>query len=122
MTKLKMGMHNPITAERFKIIKAALAGGMDDDAVMRRYEIKKTTLRYIKKSVTFYEYRLYTETLPAARKMPTVYGAKSGLAFEDYKPKRCGFEPIQMSARAEYWYFSVIAILLGALIIITSIL
>lgn len=82
--KLRMGMHNPITAEHFKIIKTALAGGMSDDAVMQRYEIKKTTLGYIKKSATFYEYRLYTEMLPAARKMPKVVEPNSGVAYEDY--------------------------------------
>lgn len=87
-TKLKMGRHNPVTAERFKLIKAALAGGMSDEGVMRRYEIKRTTLSYIKRSVTFYEYRLLTETLPAARKMPTVVEPNSGVAYEDYSMAR----------------------------------
>lgn len=82
--KLRMGMHNPITAERFKIIKAAIIGGMNDEAVMRRYGIKRTTLKYIQKSTTFYEYRLYTEVIPAARKMPKVVEPNSGVAYEDY--------------------------------------
>ncbi len=87
-TKLRMGMHNPITAERFKIIKAAILGGMSEEEVMRRYEIKRTTLKYIKRSMTFYEYRLWTETLPAARKMAPVIEPNSGVAFEDYvRPK-----------------------------------
>ena len=84
MTKLKMGIHNRITSERFHTIKGALAGGMSDGEVMARYEIKKTTLRYIKSSTTFYEYRLRTETLPAARKISPVVMPSSGLALEDY--------------------------------------
>lgn len=119
MTKLKMGMHNRITAERFHIIRGAVLGGMNDEEVMRRYEIRRTTLKYIKKSRTFYEYRIWTETLPAARKMPTVYGVKSGLAFEDYKPKRCEFKPLHKSAQAEEYCFSIIAILVLALVIIS---
>lgn len=95
MTKLKMGMHNPITAERFHIIKAALTEGISEDGVMAKYGIKRTTLKYIKTSINFYEYRLRTETLPAARKMPTVIAPSSGLAFEDFSykkkktPKKC---------------------------------
>lgn len=87
-TKLKMGMHNRITAERFHLIKAALADGMSEAAVMARYDIKRTTMRYIQKSVNYYEYRLYTETLPAARKMPKVIAPSSGLAFEDFSYRR----------------------------------
>lgn len=81
-------MHNPITAERFHTIKAALAEGMGEDEVMTKYEIKRTTLKYIKTSINFYEYRLRTETLPAARKMPTVIAPSSGLAFEDFSYKK----------------------------------
>lgn len=88
MTKLKMGMHNRITPERFELIRSAIAGGMSDQEIMRRYEIKRTTLQYIAKSKTFYEYRLYTETLPAARKMPKVIMPSSGLALEDYESKK----------------------------------
>lgn len=89
MTKLKMGMHNRITLERFELIRSAITEGMSDQEIMRRYGIKHTTLQYIAKSETFYEYRLYTETLPAARKMPTVIMPSSGLALEDYEPKKC---------------------------------
>lgn len=85
---IKMGRHNRITAERFHIIKAALAEGMSENAVMTKYEIKTTTLRYIQKSVNYYEYRLYTEMLPAARKMPKVVAPSSGLEFEDISYKK----------------------------------
>lgn len=88
MTKLKMGMHNAITKERFSLIKAALAEGMSEDAVMTKYEIKRTALKHIQKSTNFYEYRLYTEILPAARKLPTVIAPSSGLAFEDFSYRK----------------------------------
>lgn len=92
---IKMGRYNRITAERFHVIKAALAEGMSDSAVMAKYEIKKTTLRYIQKSASFYEYRLFTEMLPAARKMPKVIAPSSGLEFEDisYKKKKVAKNP-----------------------------
>lgn len=103
MTKLKMGRHNAITAERFHQIKGALAEGMSADAVMTKYEVKHTTLRYIEISKNFYEYRLRTETLPAARKMPTVIAPSSGLAFEDfsYRKKRPSKRQLEQQARRE---------------------
>lgn len=88
MTKLKMGIHNQIDAERFHLIRGAMADGMPDEQLMKKYEIKQTTLRYIRKSKTYYEYRLYTEALPAARKMGKVIAPSSGLAFEDYSPRK----------------------------------
>lgn len=81
---MKMGINNKITAERFHQIKGGLASGLSDDEVMRRFQIRKTTLRYIQLSKTFYEYRLRTEKCTRRRKMPVVYGPTSGIAFEDY--------------------------------------
>lgn len=103
MVKLKMGRHNAITAERFHQIKGALAEGMSADAVMAKYEVKSTTLRYIETSKDFYEYRLRTETLPAARKMPTVIAPSSGLAFEDfsYRKKRLSKRQLEQRDRRE---------------------
>lgn len=88
VTKLKMGMYNRISPERFHLIKAAISEGMDDELVMRKYEIKRTTLRYIKRSINFYEYRMLTEVLPAARKMPKVIAPNSGLEFEDFSYRK----------------------------------
>ncbi len=85
---LKMGTSNKITAERFHAIKGALGHGLDDVRVMADFGIKATTLRHIKRSKTYYEYRLRTEYIPAARKMPQVVAEQSGLAFEDYMPTR----------------------------------
>lgn len=85
---IKMGMHNRISPERFHIIKASISEGMGDNTAMAKYGIKKTTLNYIKKSTNFYEYRLLTETLPAARKMPKVIAPSSGLEFEDFSYRK----------------------------------
>lgn len=85
---IKMGMHNRISPERFHLIKAALAEGVGEQELMAKYDIKKTTLNYIKKSTNFYEYRLLTETLPAARKMPKVIAPSSGLEFEDFSYRK----------------------------------
>lgn len=85
---MKMGMHNSITPERFHLIKAALAEGMSEETAMQKYDIKRTTLKYIKKSTSFYEYRLLTEYLPAARKMPKVVAPSSGLEFEDFSYRK----------------------------------
>ncbi len=92
--KLKMGIHNPVTKERFQVIKGALVGGMTREAVKKKYNIKDTTLSYIRRAETYYEYRLLTERLPRPKKMPTVYGEKSGLPFEDY-----GYGPIFFSVK-----------------------
>lgn len=100
MTKLKMGRHNCVSAERFHTIKAAMAEGLSDAAIMAKYDIKKTTLKYIKKSTNFYEYRLFTEILPAARKMPTVIAPSSGLAFEDFSYKKRKKDKVVAERRA----------------------
>lgn len=93
MTKIKMGKYNTVTPERFHLIKATLAEGMSDESVMEKYGIKRTTLRYIKKSTNFYEYRLLTEILPASRKMPKVVAPSSGLEFEDFSWKKKKSKP-----------------------------
>ncbi len=85
---MKMGVHNRITAERFHEIKGALAVGTSDDEVMRKFQIRKTTLRYIKLSQSFYEYRLRTEKCVKTGKPIIVYAPTSGIAFEDYRPRR----------------------------------
>lgn len=92
--RLRMGMHNCITAERFHIIKGAIADGMAGPAIEKKYNIKRTTLSYIRKARSYYEYQLLTERLPRAKKMPKVYGEKSGLPFEDY-----GYAPIFFSIK-----------------------
>lgn len=92
--KLRMGMHNRITAERFHVIKGAIADGMAGPAIEKKYNIKRTTLSYIRKASSYYEYQLLTERLPRAKKMPKVYGEKSGLPFEDY-----GYTPIFFSIK-----------------------
>lgn len=84
--KLRMGMHNRITAERFHVIKGAIADGMAGPAIEKKYNIKHTTLGYIRRAKTYYQYRLLTEGVPRAKKMPKVYGEKSGLIFEEYRP------------------------------------
>lgn len=116
--KLRMGMHNAITAERFKIIKAAIAGGMTDAQVMSRYEIKRTTLKYIKKSVTYYEYRLYTEVLPAARKVPQVIEPNSGVAFEDYRPSFFSRKPLTYKRGDDNGEVYLWAVIIGAIAIV----
>ena len=92
--RLRMWMHNRITAERFHIIKGAIAGGMAGPTIEKKYNIKRTTLSYIRKARSYYEYQLLTERLPRAKKMPKVYGEKSGLPFEDY-----GYAPIFFSIK-----------------------
>lgn len=82
--KLRMGMHNRITAERFHVIKEAIADGMAGPTIEKKYNIKHTTLSYIRRAKTYYQYRLLTEGVPRVKKMPKVYGQKSGLPFEDY--------------------------------------
>lgn len=84
MVSIRMGAANRVTAERFHVIKGALAENLSDQTIMRKYGVKKTTLNYIKISKNFYEYRLRTEPLPGARKMPKIYNSY-GLAYEDYR-------------------------------------
>ena len=86
MGKLKMGISNRITLKRFNEIKSSI-DDLTDKQVMERYNIRTTTLKYIKKSKNFYEYRLLTETIPAARKMPTVIEPTSGVEYEDFSCK-----------------------------------
>lgn len=84
----KMGRYNKITAERFHAIKGALAMHWADETVMRQYQIKSTTLRYIKQSKSYYEYRLRTERCKLRGKMPKVILPICGMELIDYPPRK----------------------------------
>lgn len=85
-----MGMHNRITSERFEAIKRDVKSSLSDAEVMNKHQIKKTTLIAIRRSQTFYEYRLRTDSrLKNYRFRPIIVAAeKSGLLFEDYAPTK----------------------------------
>lgn len=84
----RMGMHNRITAERFHTIKGALALHESDDSIMRKYQIRNTTLRYIKQCKNFYEYRLRTERCKMRGRAPKVVLPVCGMELIDYPPQR----------------------------------
>lgn len=84
----KMGMHNRITAERYHAIKGAMALGESDEKIMRDYQIKHTTLRYIRNSNNYYEYRLKTDKCRMRGKMPKVILPVCGMELIDYPLRR----------------------------------
>lgn len=125
MAKLRMGRHNAISAERFHIIRGAIAEGMSDEQVMKKYDIKHTTLAYIQKSKTYYEYQLYTEKLPAAKKIGKVIAPSSGLTFEDYDMKKIKQENEDLKYSLGVWIgiaivASVIVLMFGIAVIVSK--
>lgn len=85
--KLRMGMHNRITRDRFQAIKDDLDNGLSVQKVAKRHSVSDSTVRKVRRSHNFNEYRIDAEALKNRRSQITVIAAKSGLPFEDFGAK-----------------------------------
>lgn len=84
---LRMGMHNRITCDRFQAIKDDLNNGLPTTKVAKRHSVSDSTVRKIKRSKNFKEYRIDAEALKNRQSQIVVVAPKSGLSFEDFGAK-----------------------------------
>lgn len=86
--KLRMGMHNRITHDRFQAIKDDLNNGLPVQKVAKRHSVSDSTVRKVRRSRNFNEYRIDAEALKNRRNQIVVIAPKSGLPFEDFGPTK----------------------------------
>lgn len=92
--KLRMGMRNRITKERWEAIKDDTDKDLPTAKIAKRHSVSEGTVRKVQRSKTFHEYRLRADDQVRSRNTPTVVIAPtSGLPFEDFGPKRLFFSP-----------------------------
>lgn len=82
--KLRMGMHNRITRDRWQAIKDDLNNGLPVSKVSKRHSVSDSTVRKVRRSRSFNEYRIDAEALKNRRNQIVVVAPKSGLPFEDF--------------------------------------
>lgn len=85
--KLRMGIHNRVTSDRFQAIKDDLNNGFPVAKVAKRHSVSDSTVRKVRRSKNFREYRISAEDLKNRRQSIVVVAPKSGLSFEDFGPK-----------------------------------
>lgn len=82
--KLRMGMHNRITRDRWQAIKDDLNNGLPVQKVAKRHSVSDSTVRKVRRSRSFNEYRIDAEALRNRRNNIVVVAPKSGIPFEDF--------------------------------------
>lgn len=85
--KLRMGMHNRITIDRFQAIKDDTRKGLPTAKIAKRHSVSESTVRKVRKSKNFHEYRIDSEALKNRRQQLVVIAERSGLPYEDFGPK-----------------------------------
>lgn len=89
--KLRMGMHNRVTKERWEAIKEDCDKGLPIAKIAKRHSVSEGTVRKVRRNRTYHEYRLKEVS---RRKEPMVVIAPtSGLPFEDFGRNRLFFSP-----------------------------
>ena len=56
--KLRMGMHNRITKERWEAIKDDCNKGLPTTKIAKRHSVSEGTVRKVRRNRTYHEYRL----------------------------------------------------------------
>ena len=76
--KLKMGMHNRVTKERFEAIKDDVNRGLPIAKITKRHGVSDGTVRKVRRSKNFYEYRIRADEQVRSRKPIVVIAKKAG--------------------------------------------
>lgn len=95
---LKMGMHNRITEERFLAIKADLKAGIPAAKIEKRHHVRSATIRKIRRSKDYKEYRVRDDARVKSNKGVVVICPVTNTAYEDYGPNRLFFSPKPVKA------------------------
>lgn len=89
--KLRMGIHNKITLDRWQAMKDDLKTGLSVSMVAKRHSVSESTVRRVRRSKTYHEYRLSHDR---SLKEPVVVVAKScNVPYEDFGRKPLFFSP-----------------------------
>ena len=83
--KLRMGIHNKVTIDRRQAMKDDLKAGLPIEKIARRNSVSESTVRRVRRSKTYREYRLSHDR---SLKEPVVVVAKScNVPYEDFGRK-----------------------------------
>lgn len=89
--KLRTGIHNRITKERWEAIKDDCNQGMPAAKIAKRHSVSEGTVRKVRRNKTYHEYRL--REVNSRRRPETVTAKSCGVAFEDFGRKPLFFSP-----------------------------
>lgn len=98
---LKMGIHNRITKERFAAIKADLKGGLSAAKVQKRHHVGATTVRKIRRSKDYNDYRVRADEQVRSKEGIVVICPITKTPYEDYGPGRIFFSPKPVKKTSE---------------------
>lgn len=89
--KLRMGMHNRITKERWEAIKDDCNNGFPVTRIAKRHFVSEGTVRKVRRNKTYHEYRL--REVDGRKGLETVTARSCGVAYEDFGRKPLFFSP-----------------------------
>lgn len=89
--KLRMGIHNKVTIDRWQAIKDDTKTDLSVAKIAKRNSVSESTVRRVRRSKTYHEYRLSHDK---SLKEPIVVVAKScNVPYEDFGRKPLFFSP-----------------------------
>lgn len=88
--KLRMGIHNKVTIDRWQAMKDDLKAGLPVSKIAKRHSVSEGTVRKVRRSKTYHEYRLRDVN---RRSTPEAVIASCGVAYEDFGRKPLFFSP-----------------------------
>lgn len=88
--KLRMGIHNKVTIDRWQAMKDDLKAGLPVSKIAKRHSVSKGTVRKVRRSKTYHEYRLREVN---RHSNPEIVTASCGVAYEDFGRKPLFFSP-----------------------------
>jgi hypothetical protein len=97
-THIKMGMHNRITIDRFQAIKDDVIAGLPVNKVAKRNNVSESTVRKVRRSKNFHEYRIRADEQIRDRNKVVVVAPTAGVPFEDFGQKPLFFSPKKLKS------------------------
>lgn len=91
--KLRMGIHNKVTIDRFQAIKDDVIAGLSVNKVAKRNNVSESTVRKVRRSKNFHEYRIRADEQVRDRNKVVVIAPTAGVPFEDFGQKPLFFLP-----------------------------
>lgn len=88
--KLRMGIHNKVTIDRWQAMKDDLKAGLPVSKIAKRHSVSEGTVRKVRRSKTYHEYRLKEVN---RHSNPEIVTASCGVAYEDFGWKPLFFSP-----------------------------
>lgn len=85
--RLRMGIHNRITAERFQAIKNDINDELPIAKIAKRHNVSDSTVRKVRRSKDFHEYRIRADEQVHSRRAVVVVSPVAGVPFEDFGRK-----------------------------------